>query len=297
MPNNPILLGFADYREQGRHIAKALSIEYHEVKTHYFPDGEVSVTLPASLPSRVIFCRSLNRPNDKLIELILASNTARELGASEITLIAPYLCYMRQDIAFHPGEAVSQKIIGQLLANLMDSIITVDPHLHRTASLDTVLPDTKTICLSAASLIGEFIAQQFKTAVIVGPDEESLQWVSCAAQSAGLPFAIAKKSRHGDRDVLVELPDFDLSGKNIILLDDIISSGHTIAQAAGALKNAGAGKIHTIATHALFNEQTQKLLSESGVETVWSTDSVANPTNAISLAELIANGLINHEIC
>ena len=291
MNNNPLLLGFAEYREQGSSIANALSIEYHEVRTHYFPDGEVSVTLPSSLPEQIIVCRSLNNPNNKLIELILAINTARELGAFQITLIAPYLCYMRQDIAFHPGEAVSQKIIGQLLTTLVDTLVTVDPHLHRTSSLNDVLPDTKSLRLSAAPLIGEFIAQHFQEALIVGPDEESLQWVSCAAEKAGLPFTIARKTRNSDKDVDIRLPVHDFSGKTIVLLDDIISSGHTISQSAQALKHAGAGKIHVIATHALFNEQSQKLLTESGVEKIWSTNSVPHPTNSISLAEIIATGL------
>jgi ribose-phosphate pyrophosphokinase len=293
MNKDCIVLGFSDYREQGNNIANRLSIDYQEVRTHYFPDGEVSVTLPPALPSEAIICRSLNQPNDKLIELLLTCKTARELGVKHITLIAPYLCYMRQDKAFHPGEAVSQKIVGELLAGLVDTLITVDPHLHRTASLDQVLPATKNVCLSAAPLIGKFIAQNFKDVMIIGPDEESLQWVSTAAEKAGCPFAIAKKTRHGDKDVVIELPGHNFSGKDIILLDDIISSGHTIAQTAKALKNTGAGKIYTIVTHALCGPEIQELLMQNCIEKVWSTDSVISKTNTISLAGLISTAF-NH---
>lgn len=291
MSHYPLLLGFADYREQAKRIANELSTEYLEIQTHYFPDNEVSITLPPHLPEQVIFCRSLNKPNDKLIELLLASQTAREAGVRNITLIAPYLCYMRQDIAFHPGEAVSQKIIGGLLASLFDAIVTVDPHLHRTSSLDLVFPGTRTLCLSAAPLIGDFIAQDFQDAVIIGPDEESLQWISVAAKSSGFPYSTALKTRNGDRDVEISLPEVNFNNKNVILLDDIISSGHTIAQASMALKTAGARHIHTIVTHALFDKNSQKLLTDSGVENILSTDSVPHPSNAINLAPLIASGI------
>ncbi|MCZ4328253.1 ribose-phosphate pyrophosphokinase-like domain-containing protein, partial [Brachybacterium paraconglomeratum] len=84
--------------------------------------------------------RSLDQPNEKLVELLLAARTARTLGAPHLTLVAPYLPYMRQDIAFSPGEAVSQRIVGPFLASLVDAVITVDPHLHRVASLRDVVP-------------------------------------------------------------------------------------------------------------------------------------------------------------
>jgi len=126
-----MLLGFADYRPQAESLANALGLPYREVEVHRFPDTECKLRLPSGLPERVVICRSLDRPDTKLVELLLTSATARELGARELTLVAPYLCYMRQDTAFQPGEAISQRIIGRFLAELFDSLITVDPHLHR----------------------------------------------------------------------------------------------------------------------------------------------------------------------
>ena len=108
-----MLLGFDDYEPQSRALAKALGMPCHIVEKHRFPDGENKLTLPPSLPGEVIFCRSLDQPNEKLLELLLAAKTAIELGADRLTLVAPYLCYMRQDKAFQPGEAVSQRIVGK----------------------------------------------------------------------------------------------------------------------------------------------------------------------------------------
>ena len=99
--------------------------------------------------------RTLNNPNEKLVELLLAAQTARTLGASHLTLVAPYLAYMRQDIAFQPGEAVSQRIVGRFLAGLFDAVITVDPHLHRVATLQEAVPVTQAVVLSGAPLLSD----------------------------------------------------------------------------------------------------------------------------------------------
>ncbi len=124
-----MVLGFADYRAgagAGR-LATRLGIAHAKVSIHRFSDGESRVALPPTLPERVIFCQSLNNPNEKLVELLLAAKTARHLGAKHLTLVAPYLCYMRQDMAFTPGEAVSQTIVGVWLGAWFDTVVTVDP--------------------------------------------------------------------------------------------------------------------------------------------------------------------------
>ena len=92
-----MILGFDDYEEQSRKLADALDIPCHTIQRHRFPDGEYKLTLPGKLPEHVLFCYSLDQPNDKLLELLLAAKTARQLGAKKLTLVAPYLCYMRQD--------------------------------------------------------------------------------------------------------------------------------------------------------------------------------------------------------
>ena len=132
-----MLLHFDDERGLARRIALAGRLGAAAIARHRFPDGEIRLTLPPRLPRRVVMLRSLNLPNEKLLELLLAAQTARELGAHEVTLVAPYLAYMRQDCAFAPGEAVSQRHVGGFLAALFDRLVTVDPHLHRVAALGT----------------------------------------------------------------------------------------------------------------------------------------------------------------
>lgn len=286
-----LVLGFEDYRSQGKALAQALDLPFVLVDIHRFPDGESKVSLPPELPERVILCRSLDQPNDKLVELLLLANTARELGARHLTLVAPYLCYMRQDIAFNPGEAVSQRIIGGLLAQLFERVITVDPHLHRIQRLEQAIPDRDAVALSSAAPMGNFLRRNTHAPLLVGPDAESEQWVRAIAEPAGLEYIVASKQRLGDREVDTLLPPCDYARHEVILVDDMISTGHTLIAVARQLKQHGAQTIHCLVTHALFSDDVSTALHEAGIHNIWSSDSITHPSNAVSLTELLADAL------
>jgi ribose-phosphate pyrophosphokinase len=286
-----IILAFPDYLSQAQRLAAKLGVPLTEVTLHHFPDGESLVRLPPSLPEHVIVCRSLNQPNDKLIELLLCATTARELGAKRVTLVTPYLSYMRQDIANHPGEAVSQRIVGKLLADLFDDVLTVDPHLHRISSLTQAIPIKNAISLTAANEIGIFLQQQFKHALLLGPDSESKQWVSAIAKNIGFDYAVAQKNRLGDKQVEMILPDNDFCNKPVVIIDDMASTGRTLAKAAGLLQAQGCKDIYTVITHALFCDDAYDHILKAGVKTIWSTDSIEHPSSCIKLDALLADAI------
>ncbi len=194
MSTLPTLLYFADEQAAAERLATAAGLNPVRVHSHRFPDGEVKLRLPPSLPERVVIQRTLDQPDAKLVELLLTARTARELGATHLTLVAPYLAYMRQDIAFNPGEAVSQRIIGRFLAELFDAIITVDPHLHRVARLEDAVPVAQAIVVSGAPLLADLIARQRPGTLLIGPDAESAQWVAQAAARHGMDHAVCTKA-------------------------------------------------------------------------------------------------------
>ncbi len=286
-----MLLGFPEYGPQAAGLAERLGRRHATVDVHRFPDGESRVTLPAVLPERVVVCRSLDRPNDKLIELLLTAEAARKLGARHLTLVAPYLCYMRQDIAFHPGEAVSQRIVGHFLARCFDVVVTVDPHLHRTTRLADAVPAQRSAALRAAEAAGAFLRSRLHDALLLGPDRESEQWVAAAAGVARLPYGVCAKTRSGDQEVRIEPPDIDLSRRTVVLVDDIASSGSTLAAAAQACRKRGAAHVSAFVTHAVFAQGAEPRMRHAGIEAIWSSDSVPHATNAVPLAPVLAQGL------
>ena len=278
-----MFLCFDDYAGQARELADALAMPCNLVDRHRFPDGEVKLTLPAALPEHVIVYRSLDHPDTKLVELLLTAGAAREQGAKQLTLVAPYLCYMRQDIAFNPGEVISQRIVGRFIADLFDNVVTVDPLLHRVHRLAEAVPAGRALALHATAEMADYLRAHATDPILLGPDSESEQWVSAIAEPEGWRYATCRKRRYGDREVTIELPDIDCRGQSIVLLDDIISSGETVASAAMACREQGAASVDVMVTHALFARGAEKRLKDVGVRHVWSTSSVQHETNAITL--------------
>jgi len=287
----PIVASLPDYTEPAQRLAKELGYDYQPIRVHRFPDGECRVSVPTQLPAHIIICQSLDHPNDKLVELLLAIHTLRPAGIKRVSLVAPYLCYMRQDKAFYPGEAISQQIIGRFLADLVDDLITVDAHLHRVDTLQQAVPLKSAINLSAAPVLGEFLLQQDLHPLLLGPDSESQQWAQQIAKVAGVDWAVANKQRNSDVEVRITLPNIDFQNRVVVLVDDVISSGHTLAQAARELQKAGASKICCLVTHALFADGALDLLHQVGINDIWSSDSVSHQSNVIHLADMLASEL------
>lgn len=289
------VVGFPEYEAQSRALANALDVRCDIVDIHRFPDGESRLRLPPDLGGEILLCRSLDGPNDKLVELLLAAGGARSLGVTRLTLVAPYLCYMRQDKAFVAGEVISQQIVGRFLAGLFDGVVTVDPHLHRVSSLGDAVPASRAVAVSAAPAMGAYLAARGARPLLLGPDQESEQWVRTVANHAGLEYVVARKIRRGDRNVEVTLPERDFTGADVLIVDDVGSTGRTLAGAARALSEAGAVRIGALVTHALFLGDALDVMRASGITQIWSSDSVAHPSNAFPLAGTLANALANGE--
>jgi ribose-phosphate pyrophosphokinase len=283
---------FPDQTVPAGRLADALGLALEPIAVHPFPDGESLVRVSPSRVSALVYC-SLDRPNEKLVELMLAASALRDAGAQRLVLVAPYMCYMRQDRAFNEGEAVSQQVVGRFLAGLFDRIISVDPHLHRTHDMSAIFPGCEAEALSATALIAETArGEAGRTPVVVGPDAESRQWIEPIAEILGSVFVIARKQRLGDRRVVMDFGNLEaVRGRPVLLVDDIISSGGTVREAVRHLQQAGAQRIDVVAIHAFADPGAVAKLMRSGVVSLRSTDSVVHPSNAIWLAPLLASAL------
>lgn len=272
-------------------LAESMDTAQARLEWRRFPDGESYVRLADDVKGAhlVVVC-TLADPDPRILGLVYAARTARDLGAARLTLVAPYLAYMRQDKAFKTGEAVSSRYFAELISGYFDDLITVDPHLHRHKALS----DIYTIparALHAAPLIGTWIAGNVGRPLIVGPDEESEQWASDIAGRCGAPFTVLRKVRSGDRDVRLTLPDMSpWQGCQPVLVDDIVSSGRTMIEASSLLRAAGFPPPVCAVVHAVFAAGAWMDLA-AAADRIVSTDAIAHETNGIGIAALVAEGL------
>jgi len=274
-------------------LASLLGLSLQEIALHRFPDGEMRVTVGRAASTTIIYA-SLDQPNDKLLAILFAAEALRRGGARRLVLLAPYLCYMRQDAAFHEGEAISQKAVGRLLAATVDRVITVDAHLHRTTDIRAVFPGIEAENLSAMPAIANALRKTGidPATIVVGPDAESRPWVSDLAGQLGLAHAVAQKIRRGDRAVEIGFAEPALiAGRPVLLVDDIVSSGGTLIACAKALSAAGAKAIDAVITHALFPPEMAIKFTNAGIGSIRSTSSVPHPTNAIPLDDIFTTAL------
>ena len=272
-------------------LAGALGGELGRIETRHFPDGESYVRLHGDPSGRAVdLVCTLARPDPQFLPLVFAADAARELGASAVNLVAPYLAYMRQDIRFQPGECISSLSFARLLSSTFDTLLTVDPHLHRHPTLAS-LYTIPTATLHAAPLLADWIAANVPAPLVVGPDEESEQWAGAIAARIGVPHVVLRKVRHGDRSVEIQVPDLAAHrDRTPVLVDDIASSGRTLAVATHQLVGQGLRQPECVVVHALLDEAAYAELS--GVfSRVTSTDAVPHPSNRIALAPLLADAL------
>jgi ribose-phosphate pyrophosphokinase len=289
---NAIILALPGAERLAETLAQQLHCAASTVETHRFPDGEVVVRLRTAVAGlRALLVAHLDRPDDKTLALLFAADAARELGAVQVGLVAPYLPYMRQDDRFRPGEAITSRSYARLLSSALDFLVTVDPHLHRWPSLDAIY-GIRTRVVAAAPAIAQWLQREVPRPILVGPDSESAQWVADVAGRVGAPWAVMRKERRGDRDVHLHLPaGADPAGRTPVLLDDIVSSGHTMAGAAHVLRGAGWGHPVCVAVHALLDAAALDLLHRAGIARMASCDTVPHPTNAIPVAGLLAEAI------
>ncbi|MFZ3033483.1 MAG: ribose-phosphate diphosphokinase [Parvibaculum sp.] len=282
------LHAFKGGMEEAARIARRLGVVLHPIDVHCFPDGESLVTVSPPQSSAIVYA-SLDHPNERLMDLLLAAEALRRNGVNRLVLVAPYLCYMRQDKAFHDGEAISQHVMGRLLGGTFDRIVTIDPHLHRVKTIGEVFPGIESESLTAAPAIATFVRAHLPVspAYIVGPDAESKQWVDQIAAQLGGETIVGFKRRMGDRHVEIEFSCGPLEGRSVLLVDDIVSSGATLIKAIGKLKARGAGEINVAVTHALFGSEQEEAMRREGAAHIWSTFSAPHPTNRIHLDDLL----------
>lgn len=277
--------------KQARELATRLDATLFVPEVRQFPDGEIYVRIDGDVKGHdVVLVGSLLDAGQRFLLIAFLAGTARDLGAKTVGLVAPYLSYLRQDSRFKTGEGVTATYFARLMSQVVDWLVTVDPHLHRLDSLDHVYSIPTTIARAAPSIAG-YIAARIEKPVLVGPDAESVQWVSAVAAGCNAPYVILEKTRRGDRDVSISMPDQAWSGHTPVLIDDIVSTGKTMVEATRQLRAAGSAPPVCIAIHAVFADAVNDELMLAGAKGIVTCDTIPHATNQIGVADPIAEAV------
>jgi ribose-phosphate pyrophosphokinase len=254
-----------------------------------FPDGETYLRYATDPRDReVVLVADLQRPDAKALPLLFAADAAAELGARWVGLVAPYLPYMRQDERFKEGEALTSASFARLVSQRFDWLVTVDPHLHRVRSLSGLYGIPSSVA-HAAPAIAAWVREHVKAPLLVGPDEESRQWVATVASHLGAPYVVLQKVRRGDHDVDVSLIDPEgWQGRTPVLVDDIVSTARTLVAATRRIREAGLPAPVCVGVHALFAGDAYERLLAAGPARVVTCGTMPHPTNAIDVTGPIA---------
>ncbi len=291
MKQAPIIFSL-DHDGLANTIQEQCQYELGKIKQHQFPDEEIVIQIDSNVIEReLVFIISLDRPNIKLVPLLFAAKTARSLGATKITLIAPYLAYMRQDKVFEAGQGITSKYFAELISHYFDSLITIEPHLHRWHTLEAIY-DIPTTVLHVTDNIAQWIQKNIQKPILIGPDAESLQWVEEIAKKAKVPFLILEKIRKGDEDIEVSIPNIEKYQTCIpVLIDDIISTGMTMIGTVKRLKSLNMLPPTCIGVHAVFAGDAYQKLLDSGVEKIITCNTIEHSSNSIDISTNIINYL------
>jgi ribose-phosphate pyrophosphokinase len=281
---SPLLIALPGSEACADHLAERMHAPRCALERRRFPDGETYLRVLGEVQGRdVAVVAQLQQPDTQIPGLLFLADALRDLGAVRVGLIAPYLPYMRQDKRFQPGEAITSVSFAKWVSAAFDWLVTVDPHLHRHASLNEIYTIPSEVVPSAPA-IAAWVQTQVKRPHLIGPDEESAQWVSQVASFIGCPHTVLRKARHGDREVVLTLPDMAaLQGHTPVLVDDIISSAHTLAEAVRALLAQGSAPPVCVGVHAVFAGDGAALLQAAGAARVITCNTLAHPSNAIDV--------------
>lgn len=273
-------------KEIAKKVARLLNGQYSEISAEKFPDNESKIKLNKNPKNKIfVLISSLAKePNKKIIESILAAGIAKDYGAKKTVLIATYLPYMRQDAHFENYDSFSSKYILQLFSNF-NKVIAIDPHLHRIKTLKQIAKNASET--TSVKLIADYIKNNFKNDfTILGPDKESQQWGKRIAKILHKRAVILKKQRFSAEKVKIQEKKF--SG-NVIIIDDIISTGHTILETIKIAKSHNAEKITCIGIHALLIGNSAKLITKHAK--LITTNTIQNKYSKIDISPIIAEAL------
>jgi ribose-phosphate pyrophosphokinase len=287
-----MIIGGSSSQDLAVKVAQDLGVKNGKLEIRRFPDGEKYLRVLEDVKKQdVVVIQSVHHTPDELfMEYLLLVDTLKDLGALRVISFFPYFAYARQDERFKPGEALSFKTISGLIESVgTDEIYTIDMHGHRVIKLSDVfkIPAQN---LTAVPLLADYVKKTcpMQRPLVIGPDAEAEQWARIAAERLGTDYDVFEKKRYGDRQVEVRPRKANARDREILVVDDIISTGGTIVEALKVLFAQGARTVNVACTHPILAGDALRKIREAGAKNVIGTDTVPSPVSYVSVAPLIA---------
>jgi len=278
--------------ELGKRVAGLISAETADLDYKNFPDGESYLRLSRSVKGEevVLIHTTYPQQDKRLVELLLLTDALKDLGAEKVVVVVPYMAYARQDTRFREGEAVSIRTLFRLVeAAGADEFYTVD--VHKEATLGAFRIRARN--LYGSEVIAEHLGRMgLKEPYVLSPDKGAIMIAKRVADRLGAECGNFEKTRDRITGAITVRGDVvDVKGKDAVIVDDLISTGGTIANAAKLLKDGGANRVLAACTHPLLVAGAEERMRGAGVDDVLGTDTVTSPISRISVAPLIAKEL------
>ena len=303
----PVVSGSSG-RDVAASLAPLLGMQHIELVSRRFPDGEGYVRVPTDAIDAVraepVVLVSNTYPDSGVVQTVLLLEALTDVRKGELSnlkeeepqslddvgpgiyLAIPYFGYSRQDKRFSKGEALSARVIAEILARGCDGIAILD--LHEPAVLEGMGVPMQFV--SSMPEIAERLQTEVSPDFILSPDKGAIARATEVAGLIGCEFSYLEKTRVDARTIEHTPKDLDVNGKVVAIVDDMISTGGTICRASDALRRQGAVEVHAACTHGLFTGGAILRLA-SHVDGVHSTDSLPNPRAVVSAAPALARGL------
>jgi len=272
-------------------IAKRLNAKYIKASIHIFADGESKITIPRSPKGKTIVVNSTYPPTDSnLIQTFSLIDEAKKY-ASDIVAIIPYLGYLRQDIAFLPGEVVTSKVIAESFSAVGASqIITIDAHSDIALSYFKI--PTKNV--SAINKLAQFCKKlNLKNPLVAAPD---FFWSANAKKFADVlstdSIAINKqRDPKTGKLQIISTKMRDLQGRDVIILDDMITTGISTIKAANLLKRQNCGRLYACCTHGILVNDAKMRIKNAGIEKIICTNTIPGTNSFVDVSDLLASAV------
>ncbi len=286
-----LIVSGSNSQDLAHRVSKLTNSKLVRTEFKKFPDGELYVKLNSDVEGEDVFLiNTQNNQNDSIVETIIMCDALDDEGAKSINLVAPYLAYARQDKKFNKGEAISIRAFANIYSSICDSIFTVNPHETHIESFF----DIPFMYGDAVPKLAKYVQDKLNNPVVLSPDKGAIELAKTASEILNCEYDYLEKTRISPTEINIAPKNLDVSGRDVLIVDDIISTGGTMATAIGMLKEQGAKKVIASCVHPVLIGDALNKLYIGGADEVVGTDSFLSEVSRVSVDSIIADLIINY---